>query len=99
ERGIAAADEALAAIDAGTEPERVARLRYYRAGLRNQSSGGGEDDLRAALACLPSNRPTLLRGEVLAELAAARAFSGAAAAAIAAATPLNAGESSFHCCQ
>ncbi|BDU00757.1 helix-turn-helix transcriptional regulator [Nocardia sputorum] len=81
ERGIAAADEALAAIDAGTEPERVARLRYYRAGLRNQSSGGGEDDLRAALACLPSNRPTLLRGEVLAELAAARAFSGAAAAA------------------
>ncbi|MBF6469452.1 AAA family ATPase [Nocardia beijingensis] len=81
ERGIAAADEALAAIDAETEPERAARLHYYRAGLRNQSSGGGEDDLLAALACLPSDRPTLLRGEVLAELAAARAFSGAAAAA------------------
>ncbi|MEU1996786.1 AAA family ATPase [Nocardia gamkensis] len=81
ERGIAAADEALAAIDAEIEPERAARLHYYRAGLRNQSSGGGEDDLLAALACLPSDRPTLLRGEVLAELAAARAFSGAAAAA------------------
>ncbi|MEU2123992.1 helix-turn-helix transcriptional regulator [Nocardia niwae] len=81
ERGIAAADEALAAIDAGTDPERAARLHYYRAGLRNQSSGGGEDDLLAALACLPSDRPTLLRGQVLAELAAARAFGGAAATA------------------
>ncbi|NKY28325.1 AAA family ATPase [Nocardia gamkensis] len=81
ERGIAAADEALAVIDAGSDPERAARLHHYRAGLRNQSSGGGEDDLLAALAYLPSDRPTLLRGEVLAELAAARVFSGAAAAA------------------
>ncbi|MFE7746506.1 AAA family ATPase [Nocardia sp. NPDC057455] len=81
ERGIAAADEALAATDARSDPERAARLHYYRAGLRNQSSGGGEDDLLAALACLPSDPPTLLRGEVLAELAAARVFSGAAAAA------------------
>ncbi|WP_169810574.1 helix-turn-helix transcriptional regulator [Nocardia arthritidis] len=81
ERGIAAADEALTVIDAETAPERAARLHYYRAGLRNQSSGGGEDDLLAALAYLPSDRPTLLRGEVLAELAAARVFSGAAAAA------------------
>ncbi|MBF6338016.1 AAA family ATPase [Nocardia abscessus] len=81
ERGITAADEALAAIDAATDPERAARLHHYRAGLRNQSSGGGEDDLLAALAYLPPDRPTLLRGEVLAELAAARVFSGATAAA------------------
>ncbi|MBF6207171.1 AAA family ATPase [Streptomyces gardneri] len=81
ERGIAAADAALAAIDAATEPERAARLHHYRAGLRNQSSSGGEDDLLAALALLPAHPPTRLRGEVLAELAAARVFSGAAAAA------------------
>ncbi|MEU1961719.1 AAA family ATPase [Nocardia sp. NPDC019304] len=80
ERGIAAADEALATIDAGADPERAACLHYYRAGLRNQSSGGGEDDLLAALAYLPSDQPTLLRGEILAELAAARVFSGAAVA-------------------
>lgn len=80
ERGIAVADEALAAIDAGTDPERAARLHYYRAGLRNQSSGGGEHDLLAALAYLPPDRPTLLRGEILAELAAVRVFSGATAA-------------------
>ncbi len=81
ERGVAAADEALAAIDAAIEPERAARLHHYRAGLRNQSSSGGEDDLLAALALLPADQPTVLRGEVLAELAAARAFSGDAAAA------------------
>ncbi|MGY1948057.1 ATP-binding protein [Nocardia asiatica] len=81
ERGIAAADEALAAIDAATDPERAARLHRYRAGLRNQSAGGGEDDLLAALALLPPDRPSLLRGEVLAELAATRVFRGAAAAA------------------
>ncbi|MEV6258332.1 AAA family ATPase [Nocardia sp. NPDC051911] len=80
ERGIAAADEALAATDARIAPERAARLHYYRAGLRNQSSGGGEDDLLAALTYLPSDRPTLLRGEILAELAAVRVFSGATAA-------------------
>ncbi|MEU2031406.1 ATP-binding protein [Nocardia amamiensis] len=81
ERGIAAADEALAAIDATVEPERAARLHHYRAGLRNQSSSGGEDDLLAALALLPADPPAVLRGEVLAELAAARAFSGDSAAA------------------
>ncbi len=81
ERGITAADEALSALDAATDPERAARLHHYRAGLRNQSSSGGEDDLLAALAYLPPGRPSLLRGEVLAELAATRVFSGAAAAA------------------
>ncbi|MGK8524275.1 ATP-binding protein [Nocardia asteroides] len=81
ERGIAAADEALGAVDAPSAPERAAALHYYRAGLRNQSSNGGEDDLLAALALLPSDRPTRLRGEVLAELAAARAFGGDSAAA------------------
>ncbi|WP_454197902.1 ATP-binding protein [Nocardia sp. Marseille-Q1738] len=81
ERGITAADEALAAIDATAEPERAARLHHYRAGLRNQSSSGGEDDLLAALALLPADRPTVLRGEVLAELAAARVFSRDSAAA------------------
>ncbi len=81
ERGIAVAGEALAAIDAATDPERAARLHRYRAGLRNQSAGGGEDDLLAALALLPPDRPNLLRGEVLSELAAARVFRGAAAAA------------------
>ncbi len=81
ERGIAAADEALSALDATTDPERAARLHHNPAGLRNQSSSGGEDDLLAALAYLPPDRPSLLRGEVLAELAAARVFSGAAAAA------------------
>ncbi|WP_330231437.1 AAA family ATPase [Nocardia sp. NBC_00508] len=81
ERGIAAADEALAAIDVAVEPERAARLHHLRAGLRNQSSSGGEDDLLAALALLPADRPTVLRGEVLAELAAARVFGGDSAAA------------------
>lgn len=81
ERGIAAADEALAAVDVAREPKRAARLHHYRAGLRNQTHSGGEHDLLAALALLPTDRPTVLRGEVLAELAAAHVFGGDTAGA------------------
>lgn len=81
EQGITAADEALLLIDIGSAPQRAARLFYYRAGLKNHSSNGGDDDLLHALALLPADPPTVLRGEVLAELAAARVFGGDAAAA------------------
>ncbi|WP_216914771.1 helix-turn-helix transcriptional regulator [Nocardia noduli] len=74
-RGIEAADRALAAIDE-SQPERVARLRYQRAHLRNQGGTGGYDDLVQALALLPESSPTALRGEVLTELAAVMSFSG-----------------------
>ncbi|WP_433205253.1 ATP-binding protein [Nocardia sp. CA-107356] len=76
ERGVAAADEALKLLDATTAPERAARLYYYRAGLKNQSSAGSVCDLDRALELLPEQPPTVLRGEVLSELAAARVFSG-----------------------
>ncbi|MFI9407840.1 AAA family ATPase [Nocardia sp. NPDC052316] len=76
ERGIAAADEALPLVDTDSAPERAARLLYCRAALNNQSGKGGDDDLVRASALLPVHPPTLLRGEVLAELAAAHAFSG-----------------------
>ncbi|WP_194837030.1 helix-turn-helix transcriptional regulator [Nocardia sp. XZ_19_369] len=81
ERGIAAADEALPLVDTGNAPEHAARLFYRRATLKNQSGKGCGDDLVRASALLPTRPPTLLRGEVLAELAAAQVFSGDAAEA------------------
>ncbi|MFF3227525.1 AAA family ATPase [Nocardia suismassiliense] len=81
ERGIAAADDALPLVDTGSAPERAARLFYCRATLKNQSGKGCDDDLVRALALLPVHPPTLLRGEVLAELAIAQVFNGDAARA------------------
>ncbi|WP_433723856.1 ATP-binding protein [Nocardia sp. CA-129566] len=81
EHGVAAADEALALLDATAAPERAARLYYYRAVLKNQSGGGSVGDLDRALELLPEQPPTVLRGEALAELAAFRVFSGDAAGA------------------
>ncbi|WP_040689763.1 helix-turn-helix transcriptional regulator [Nocardia vinacea] len=76
ERGVAAADEALELLDAAAAPELAARLYYYRAGLENQSSAGSVDDLTRALELLPAWPPSVLRGEVLATLAASRVFNG-----------------------
>ncbi|WP_433755218.1 helix-turn-helix transcriptional regulator [Nocardia sp. CA-135398] len=76
ERGVAAAGAALDLLDVSEAPERTARLYYYRAGLRNQSSGGSVDDLTRALELLPAQPPNVLRGEVLATLAASRVFNG-----------------------
>ncbi|MEV5833255.1 AAA family ATPase [Nocardia sp. NPDC052112] len=81
ERGVTAADQALELLDAATAPERAARLYYYRAGLENQSSGGSVDDLTRALELLPTQPPSVLRGEVLASLAASRVFHGDAVGA------------------
>ncbi|MEV4235707.1 AAA family ATPase [Nocardia sp. NPDC049737] len=81
ERGVAAADEALKLLDVSEAPERAARLYYYRAGLENQSSGGSVDDLTRALELLPAHPPSVLRGEVLATLAASRVFNGDAVGA------------------
>ncbi|MFI6172726.1 AAA family ATPase [Nocardia sp. NPDC051052] len=81
ERGIQAADEALLLVDTDTAPERAARLFHYRAGLKNQSSKGSDGDLHRALELLPAHPPTVLRGEILAELAAAQVFNGDAASA------------------
>ncbi|WP_169811294.1 ATP-binding protein, partial [Nocardia anaemiae] len=76
ERGVTAAGAALELLDVSEAPERAARLYYYRAGLRNQSSGGSVDDLTRALELLPTQPPNVLRGEVLAALAASRVFNG-----------------------
>ncbi|MEV6427794.1 AAA family ATPase [Nocardia sp. NPDC051463] len=76
DRGIEAADEALGMVDPDRSPLRAAQLHYHRAGLKNQSSNGCDDDLTEALALLPAHTPTVLRGEVLAELAATRVFRG-----------------------
>ncbi|MEV0293691.1 LuxR C-terminal-related transcriptional regulator [Nocardia sp. NPDC050710] len=80
-RGIEAADQALESIDATRAPARAALLHYQRAHLRNQSGTGGQEDLRRALDLLPEQPPTLLRGEVLAELAVTLAFTGDSAGA------------------
>ncbi|MFG1796082.1 ATP-binding protein [Nocardia sp. NPDC049149] len=81
DRGIAAADEALRLIDTDDMPQRAAGLLHRRAGLNNQSSGGSDRDLLSALALLPDRPPTVLRGEVLAELAAVHVFGGEVARA------------------
>ncbi|MFI9508243.1 ATP-binding protein [Nocardia sp. NPDC052566] len=74
--GLESADAALALVDASADPRRAARLHYQRAYLRNQAGSGGRDDLLRALELLPHDPPTLLRGEVLAELAATTLFTG-----------------------
>ncbi|WP_194818246.1 helix-turn-helix transcriptional regulator [Nocardia sp. XZ_19_385] len=75
-RGIKAADQALAQINSESEPVRAARLHQQRAQLRNQNGTGGHEDLQQALTLLPADPPTLLRGEILAELAATHVFAG-----------------------
>ncbi|MFD6463890.1 hypothetical protein, partial [Streptomyces roseolus] len=80
-RGIDAADQALALTNSTVDPLRAARLLRQRAQLRNQQGTGGAEDLHRALTLLPANPPTLLRGKVLAELAATEAFAGNRAAA------------------
>ncbi len=81
DRGIAAADEALRLIDTDCMPQRAARLLYQRAVLNNHSSGGSDRDLLSALTLLTDRPPTVLRGEVLAELAAVHVFGGETARA------------------
>ncbi|MEV6560574.1 AAA family ATPase [Nocardia sp. NPDC051756] len=81
ERGVEAADEALLLVDTAGAPQRAARLFHHRAGLKNHSSRGSDDDLRRALELLPAHPPTELRGQVLAELAVAQAFRSDTAAA------------------
>ncbi|MGW6704032.1 ATP-binding protein [Streptomyces sp. NPDC054956] len=72
---------ATSAVDSGlrwsAEALAVAphpRRFYQRARLRNLGNSGGMDDLRTALELLPE--PSLLRGQVLADLAAAHVFTG-----------------------
>jgi DNA-binding CsgD family transcriptional regulator len=76
ERGIQAADAALALIDPGIDPQRGAHLHHRRAYLLSQTGAGPGEDLQRALQLLPADPPTLERGEVLADLAATHVFSG-----------------------
>lgn len=93
DHGIAAADAALAGTDELTDPERAARLYRRRAWLRSRTGAGPGEDLARALALLPADPPSLERGEVLAQFAITRVFSGDAdAAAAAAAAALDAAE-------
>ncbi|MCU1470899.1 MAG: Transcriptional regulatory protein LiaR [Glaciihabitans sp.] len=82
ERGIPAADEALARIDSAGDPMRTALLHYQRGCLKNQRDSGGRDDMMLALQLLPVEPATELRGRVLAELAAIRVFTGDPAGAV-----------------
>jgi len=83
ERGIEAASAALALIDSGTDPRRAAHLYHQRAYLLGKTGAGPGADLQAALRLLPADPPCLERGEVLAELALTRVFSGDEAGAAA----------------
>ncbi|MFC9897046.1 AAA family ATPase [Nocardia sp. NPDC127579] len=75
-RGIEAANEALAQVDSAADPLRAASLHRLRAQLRNQDGTGGRDDLQHALSLLPADPPSMLRGEIHAELAATEVFAG-----------------------
>jgi DNA-binding CsgD family transcriptional regulator len=92
ELGLVAVDEALA-VASTNSPYQVAKLLLLRARLGNQD-GGGQDDLRRALALLaaesgaatePDALVAALRGAVLAELASAQMFDGNPAGAAASA--------------
>ena len=76
ERGIEAVDAALAMTDTSADARRGARLHHRRASLLSQTGAGPGEDLQRALQLLPADPPTLERGEVLAELAVTRVFSG-----------------------
>jgi DNA-binding CsgD family transcriptional regulator len=67
ERGLALIDSAWAEAGEAADPERRASLLRRRAGLRRELLLPGQlDDLRAALAL--ASAPTLLRGQILAQL-------------------------------
>ena len=91
--GLAAVDEALA-MASQDPPCQVAKLLLLRARLGNQA-GGGQTDLRRALALLaresgaatkPDPLVAALRGALLVELASAQMFSGDPAGAAASAS-------------
>jgi DNA-binding CsgD family transcriptional regulator len=91
--GLAAVDEALA-MASQDPPCRLAKLLLLRARLGNQA-GGGQADLRRALALLatepgaatePDALVAALRGALLVELASAQMFSGDPAGAAASAS-------------
>jgi DNA-binding CsgD family transcriptional regulator len=86
ERGIEATDAALAMTDTSTDTRRGARLHHRRASLLSQTGAGPGEDLQRALQLLPADPPTLERGEILAELAVTRVFSGDTSGATAAAS-------------
>ncbi|WP_157630693.1 helix-turn-helix transcriptional regulator [Kribbella catacumbae] len=65
ERGLVHADEALAAVDATTHPERRAVLLCMRARLRNRLDAGGQDAVSEALALFPPGRNDEVRRYVL----------------------------------
>lgn len=73
-RGIQLSTEALGLVDAGAEPHRAAHLYYQRARLASHGNTSGRGDLQRALALLPAGEPAAVRGNVLAELAAAHVF-------------------------
>ncbi|ADD42461.1 transcriptional regulator, LuxR family [Stackebrandtia nassauensis DSM 44728] len=58
--------------DGAGDPERVAALLELRGVLRNRHNTSGLPDIEAALALLPSDEPTRLRGRLLAALAHTR---------------------------
>ncbi|MFI6868493.1 ATP-binding protein [Nocardia sp. NPDC050406] len=74
--GVAAAEEAIAAVDASADPRWAARLHCHRATLRNRDGQGGRDDLVRALELLPAEPPTPLRAEAQVELAGTLLFAG-----------------------
>ncbi|MVU80992.1 AAA family ATPase [Nocardia sp. ET3-3] len=83
ERGIAAADAALAILDpdpsgsvAGFGAERLARLYRRRAYLRATTGAGPGGDLARALALLPEQGAGAERAEALVQSASARIFRG-----------------------
>ncbi|MFE3099555.1 helix-turn-helix transcriptional regulator [Nocardia tengchongensis] len=82
ERGIAAADAALALLvpresgDSGADPERVARMYRRRAYLRATTGAGPGEDLTQALALMEGTPDSVERAEALVQSAAARVFQG-----------------------
>ncbi|MEY9860062.1 DNA-binding CsgD family transcriptional regulator [Catenulispora sp. GAS73] len=78
EGGLAAVDEAQKL--AGDDVRRLGKLLTLRARLNNQA-GGGRSDLEQALANLPAEPPTLLRGQALIDLSIAKMFSADPSAA------------------
>ncbi|WP_163506237.1 helix-turn-helix transcriptional regulator [Fodinicola acaciae] len=80
--GIAHSTAALAELEPAADPVRTAKLLSLRGRLQNRLSGGGRDDLAAAVALVPPGVADEIRCELLAWLAFVEAVEGLSDAAI-----------------
>ncbi|GAA0913511.1 helix-turn-helix transcriptional regulator [Nonomuraea longicatena] len=70
ERALSLANAALDGVDAAADPPRAARLLRLRGLIRSDLSRPGfDEDLREAVALVPADPPTALRGQVVESLA------------------------------